>query len=269
VVVLTDTHCHLDFERYDDDREEVLERAFESGIERILIPGTDLSSSRAAIELAETHPQIFAAVGFHPNEATRWEGTSLAELKQLITHPKVVAVGEIGLDYYRDWAPVGLQKHIFLLQLSLAADSGLPVVIHNRQATVDLLAILTKWQAELLESASPLAARAGVLHSFSDDIEIAQQAMAIGFYIGITGPVTFPKADTLRRTAAWAPNDRLLVETDSPFLTPHPHRGKRNEPAYVRFVAEKISEIKSLSLEVVAEETSANADRLFNWRETA
>jgi TatD DNase family protein len=265
---LIDTHCHLDFDAFREDREEVLRRAFESGVERILNPGIDLKSSREAVHLADTNPQMYAAVGIHPNSAQGWDENTLNELRDLASHPKVVAIGEIGLDYYRGYTSHDLQQSIFRRQLDLAAELGLPVVIHNRQSTADLLGILADWLAALKESGSPLRDRPGVLHSFSESYAAAQEALAMNFYIGFTGPVTFGNAGELRETAARIALDRLLVETDAPFLTPHPKRGKRNEPAYVRFVAEKISDIQKLPFELVAATTSANADRLFNWRET-
>jgi TatD DNase family protein len=265
---LIDTHCHLDFDAFVADREEVLSRALESGVERILNPGIDLKSSREAVHLADTYPQVFAAVGIHPNSAQNWDENTLDELRDLASHPKVVAIGEIGLDYYRDYTPHDLQQSVFRRQLGLAAELDLPVVIHNRQSTTDLLRILADWCAALGEPRSSLRKRPGVLHSFSEAYTAAQEALALNFFIGFTGPVTFSNAGELRETAAEVPLDRLLVETDAPFLTPHPKRGKRNEPAYVRFVAEKISEIKKLPFELVAATTSANADRLFNWRET-
>lgn len=269
MVELIDSHCHLDFELFDNDRKEVLERAFEAGVTRILNPGIDLPSSRAAVKLAESHPAVFAAVGVHPNEAKTWSPNSFDELRELMSHPKVVAVGEIGLDYYRDYAPRELQQQVLGLQLSLAAERGLPVIIHNRLAGVDLLASLSRWIASLSELHPSLARSPGVLHSFSEGLEIAQKAIALNFFIGITGPVTFRNAPELRQTISQLPVDNLLIETDAPFLTPHPHRGERNEPAYVRFVADKISEIYNLPVQVVGSVTSANADRLFNWRETA
>jgi TatD DNase family protein len=266
---LTDTHCHLDFQLFDEDREEVLARAVKAGINFILNPGIDLASSRAAVVLAEAYPQVYAAVGVHPNDSLTWDTGTLDELRELISHPKVVAVGEIGLDYYRDRAPRDLQQRVFRQQLTLAGESGLPVVIHNRSATSDILGMLSEWHAELQKAGSPLAERPGVLHSFAEDSEAARLALDLKFCIGITGPVTFRNAPKLRQTVASLPLDRVLIETDSPFLTPHPHRGERNEPAYVRFVAEKIAELHEQSPEAVAVVTGANADRLFRWRENS
>jgi TatD DNase family protein len=191
----------------------------------------------------------------------------------MAAHPKVVAVGEIGLDYYRDRAPRALQQEVFGLQLELAVELDLPVVIHTRDAgeqdraaTRDILAMLSEWIQGLKAQGSPLVDRPGVLHSYSSGAGFASQVFELGFMIGITGPVTFRKADELRQVVAEAPLERLLVETDAPFLTPHPYRGKRNEPAHVRYVVQKIAEIHNLPFEKVAQITSAGAERLFHWQ---
>lgn len=260
-----DTHCHLDFNAFDKDRSQVLERAWESGLERILIPGINLASSQLALRLAEKNEQVFVAVGVHPNDALSWKDDTLAQLKQLTDHPKVVAIGEIGLDYYRDRAPKELQADIFCEQLSLASQVNLPVVIHNRDASADVMDILSKWQKGLELGNEPLAKRPGVLHSFSDTLEVAERGMAHNFYLGITGPVTFKNAENLRRTVSAIPLNNLLIETDAPFLTPHPFRGKRNEPAYVRFIADRIAQVLELSVKSVATKTTSNAINLFNW----
>lgn len=263
--MLADTHCHLDFDTFEQDRDQVLARSNEAGVERILNPGIDLVSSRAAMELAESRSQVYAAVGVHPNEANSWDEKSLAHLRVLAESPSIVAVGEVGLDYYRDRAPRELQKRVFQEQLTLATQLLLPVVIHNRQATADLLDILAAWHAGLVAAGSPLADRPGVLHSYSDDLESARRAIELSFYIGITGPVTFKNTPDLQRVVAQVPLDRLLIETDAPFLAPHPYRGKRNEPAYVRLVADKIAELHDENFKTVAQTTSLNAKRLFNW----
>ena len=266
---LTDTHCHLDFEAFDSDREEVLERARQTGLVRILNPGIDLQSSNTALLLAENHPEVFVAVGVHPNSATTFDDHTLQQLTELAAHPKVVAIGEIGLDYYRDRAPQDVQRRIFRMQLELASELSLPVIIHNRQAMDDVLKILSEWQAQLSSASSPLAEAPGVLHSYSDDVENGLKAIALNFYVGITGPVTFQNASALQGVVTALPLDHLLIETDAPFLTPHPRRGKRNEPALVRQVAEKIAELHSSKLVDVAATTTKNADRLFKWRVTA
>jgi TatD DNase family protein len=262
---LTDTHCHLNFEGFDADREAVIERAVKAGLERILIPAIDLETSRAAVALAEKYDLIYAAVGVQPNSGKSWEASTLKELQALAEHPKVVAIGEIGLDYYWDETPRYVQEQIFHYQLELAADLELPVIIHNREATGDVLRMLVRWQTALVEHRSSIAERPGVLHSFSGNAGDAQKAYEANFYTGITGPVTFKKALELQEVVQKAPLDRLLIETDAPYLTPHPFRGQRNEPGYVRYVAEKIGELKQLSLEEVAQATAVNAARLFEW----
>jgi TatD DNase family protein len=263
---LTDTHCHLDFQRFDEDREQVIERARNAGVTRILNPGIDLESSQASIKLAEEYSEIFVAVGVHPHSASSFDQSTLPRLRELASHPKVVAIGEIGLDYYRDHAPKELQRRIFRLQLELAADLGLPVVVHNRQATQEVLEGLTEWQAQLVKAGSAVAKQPGVLHSYSDNANNGRKAIESNFYIGITGPVTFRNAPELQKVVASLPVEHLLIETDAPFLAPHPNRGQRNEPALVRWVAEKVAELHDRPLSEVARVTSKNADRLFNWR---
>jgi TatD DNase family protein len=262
---LTDTHCHLDFELFDDDRAEVIDRALEAGLVRMLNPGIDLQSSRKAVLLAETYSHIFAAVGVHPNEGLGWDAKALDELEALAVHPKVVAIGEIGLDYYREQAPHDLQIKIFRDQLDLAARSGKPVIIHNRNATTDTLKIISAWYQELRAAESPLADCPGVLHSFGGDRTTALSAFESNFLIGINGPITFKNAPDLRETVAGLELGHLLIETDAPFLTPHPYRGKRNEPAMVSFIASKLAEIFSQPDTSVASATTDNAIRIFHW----
>ena len=263
--MLTDTHCHLDLDRFDGDREAVIQRAQDAEVERILVPGLDLESSVAAIKLAERCELVFAAVGVHPNDAGAWEENTLEEIRSLAGHQKVVAIGEIGLDYYWDRHPRDLQQSIFRRQLGIAGELGLPVVVHNRESDDDVVEMLLAWQAELARAGNPLAGRPGVLHSFSAGLAHAHRAIAANFHIGITGPITFKNAPELRALVKELPLVQLLVETDSPFLSPHPFRGQRNEPARVRLVAEAIAEVKNLDLEEVVRQTGLNADRLFGW----
>lgn len=271
--MLVDTHCHLNFESFDTDRAAVLEKAAQAGVERVLNPGIDLETSRAAVDLAQAYPEVYAAVGVHPNDAGTWSEGTLDELRGLASHPKVVAIGEIGLDYYWKRTEPALQHRVFQGQLDLAAELGLPVVIHVRnedpddhRAMNDALDILRDWQLSLSTRSPELAFRPGVLHSFSGGLEDAQRAIACGFCVGITGPVTFKKADILRQVATELPVECLLIETDAPFLTPHPHRGERNEPAYVRFVAEKIAALRGLELDRFARITTQSAERVFRWQ---
>jgi TatD DNase family protein len=264
---LTDTHCHLYFDNYDKDRPAVLARAWEAGVERILVPGIDLATSQAAIELADEYAHVYAAVGVHPNSATSWDSTTLEALEMMAAHPKVVAIGEIGLDYYRNRAPHPLQKRILREQVSLAGRVDLPVVIHTRNSSPDqqacfqdILTIIKHQRTELCDTYP------GVFHSFLESEAEAQLALEQGFFIGITGPVTFKNAHELRQIVASTPMDKLLIETDGPFLTPHPYRGKRNQPANVYYVAEKIGQLIGQSPKAVAEATTLNARQLFRWR---
>ncbi len=290
--MLTDTHCHLDFNKFDEDRELVIQRAAEAGVTRIVIPSLDYASSRAAIRLAQSHPGIFAAVGFHPTDLDKWTDNSIEQLSSFFSeqddpsqaHPghqrppaphKIVAIGEIGLDYYWVKEPEkrAFQKVALQAQLQLAQQVNKPVIIHMReegdawhgQASVDLLEILGAWQTELARTRHPLAEKPGVLHSFNGTLETAQKAITHNFYIGVTGPVTYKNAEEKRQIVGQIPLERLLIETDAPFLTPVPHRGKRNEPAFVAHIADKIAEIHQTTRAQVAEITSRNAMRLFGW----
>jgi TatD DNase family protein len=267
-VTLIDTHAHLDFPQFDADRPQVIERAVTTGVTTIVDVGADLASSRRAVDLAERVDLVYAAVGVHPHDAKSLDGTTLAALRDLAQRPKVVAVGEIGLDYYRNLSPHEAQRRAFQAQLAWAARLGKPVIIHDRDAHDELLEILADWAAGL--GNSPLAgsgngadARLGVLHTFSGDRAMAERAIDLGFYISISGPVTYKNARRLPGVVAALPLDRLLVETDCPFLAPHPHRGERNEPAYVRLVAERVAALRGMALDDLASATTANARRLF------
>lgn len=272
---LTDTHCHLDFKKFDSDRDAVLERAKEAGLVRILIPGLDHKSSMDAVRLAETDPMIHAAVGFHPTDLEKFSEGSFEDLGRLADHPKVVAVGEIGLDYYwvKDPQERKFQRAALRRQLAFAESIGKPVIIHMRdeddawsgQASVDLLEILTEWQDHLIKIKLPLAQDPGVLHSFNGDLHTARKALELNFYIGVTGPLTYKNADKKRDILRQIPLGKLLIETDAPFLTPVPHRGRRNEPAFVCHIADKIGEIQSISPAKAAAITTRNAARLFAW----
>lgn len=260
---LIDTHIHLDFNAYDDDREAVLQRAQQQDVQWFLNPGTDIGTSQAAIRLAEKYESVFAGVAIHPNSTASWSPEILATIEHLAPHPKVVAIGEIGLDYYWDKSPKSVQQKAFEDQLALAARLEMPIIIHNREASEDVIAILRQWVPSI---PARLKDRPGVFHSFSAPSEIADAALELGFYLGFTGPVTYKKADDLRAIAARVPLDRMLIETDGPFLTPHPHRGQRNEPAYVHLVAERLAALRNVELEEFADQTTANAVRLFDLK---
>lgn len=254
--MLVDTHCHLDFESFDGERGEVLARAAAAGVQRVVVPALDLENCQAVLALAERFAPVYGAVGVHPNSSAQWDDTWVERLRDFAAHEKVVAIGEIGLDYYWDKSPQSVQQHAFSQQLALAAELDLPVIVHNREASADVLDVL---------GSSPLREkeRPGVLHSFSATWDVAQEALDMGYFLGFTGPVTFKKADELRAVVARMPIDRLLVETDAPFLTPHPHRGKRNEPAYVLHVAQKVAEIRGVAPKVIEAMTTENAACLF------
>jgi TatD DNase family protein len=269
---LTDTHCHLDYDKFDPDRAEVIQRARDSGLIRILVPGLHNRSSKEAVQLAESNPSVFAAVGFHPTDLGEFSESTFQEVKELAKHPKVVAIGEIGIDYY--WVKESdkrtFQREALKQQLAFAKEVNKPIIIHMREendawfgdASADLLEILGKWQGSL---SGPLAQRPGVLHSFNGNLETAQKAMGLNFYIGITGPVTYKNAEEKRKIIRQIPLDNILIETDSPFLSPVPFRGKRNEPAFVHHIADKIAEIHSKSPAEIAAVTTLNAARLFAW----
>ena len=261
---MIDTHVHLQSDTYQDDLDAVLTRAAAAGVRACVVPGTYIESSRAAIDLAERYAgapcAVYAAVGVHPTNADQVTGTALETLADLARHPRVVAIGEIGLDYYwprqpnRDWpcAEPPQQKEALRRQLALAAKRGLPVSIHDRDAHRDTLAILHDWVAED-------ETRTGTLHAYAGGQNLLDEALALGFYLGMDGPVTFSKARNLHAVARAIPLDRLLLETDGPYLTPVPHRGQRNEPAYLTHIAGRIAALRETTLEAITEATTRNA----------
>lgn len=267
MTMLIDSHCHLDLAEFDEDRDAVMARAQEAGVATIVTIGIDPEHSRAAIALADRYPQVYATVGIHPTHCNGFEPELLAELRELAGQPKVVAIGEIGLDFYWDRTPIDVQKTAFRAQLDLAAELGLPVVIHDRDAHDALRAEIGAWVRARLPG-TPLAARpfAGVLHSFSGDQAMAEEAYDWGFVLGISGPVTFKNARSLHTLVQRLRPDRLVIETDAPYLTPHPHRGKRNEPAHVALVAAKLAELWDMPYAAVAAATTATARTLFGIR---
>lgn len=260
---LVDSHAHLDLAQFDGDRQEVLRRAAGAGVVCLVDVGADLASSRRAVALAQVEPRIWAAVGIHPHDAASVTLETLAELRAWAGEPRVVAIGEIGLDYYRDLSPRSQQRDAFAAQLALAQELGLPVIIHDRDAHEETLAILREAACQ----AAP--AWGGVMHCFSGDLQFAHQVLDLGLYIGIAGPVTYPSAKKLVEVARSVPLERLLIETDCPYLAPQAHRGQRNEPGYVRFVAERLAELRDLPLEEVARVTSDNACALFSLKPEA
>ncbi|NPA26234.1 MAG: TatD family hydrolase [Chloroflexi bacterium] len=264
--MLIDTHTHLHFDAFDADRPQVVRRAQEAGVIAWIDPAVDLDGARRALTWAHRYPDAyFVAVGVHPNSAhTAWHGeATLRALRTLANDPAVVAIGEIGLDYYREATPPPLQRQALQAQLDLAAELGLPVILHQRESIADLLAILADWVADLRAHGHPLAEAPGVLHSFSAGPSEALRGVELGFFIGLTGPLTFKNGHRMRAVARAVPLNHLLVETDAPFMAPHPYRGRRNEPAYVRWIAQRLAQERGLPFETVAAQTTANAQRLF------
>jgi TatD DNase family protein len=253
--MLFDTHVHLNAEQYNDDLEEVIERARATGVEHMVVVGFDRPTIKKAIELAETYDFLYASVGWHPVDAIDMTDEELAWLEQLAAHPKVVALGEMGLDYYWDKSPRDVQKEVFRKQIQLARKVKLPIIIHNREATADILAILKEENAQEV---------GGIMHCFSGSPETALECIKMNFYISLGGPVTFKNAKQPKKVAEAVPLDRLLIETDCPYLAPHPYRGKRNEPSYVKLVAEQIAEIKGISYEEICRITTENAKKIFD-----
>jgi len=249
-----DSHAHLEMKEFDRDREEVILRAAAAGIDYVITVGTTLRECRKAVEIARTHPAVYAAVGIHPHDARGIDSRTYETLKKLAREEAVVAYGEIGLDFFRNLSPPEMQIRCFEEQLAVATDLGLPVIIHDRDAHEQTVKILKAWQGNT----------GGVIHCFSGDVAMAMTCLEMGFYISIAGPVTYAKAGRLGEVVRQVPLERLLVETDAPYLTPQPHRGRRNEPAYVALTAQKVAELKGLALAEVGQATARNAMTLFN-----
>lgn len=252
--MLVDTHAHLDMKEYDPDREAVVLRAREAGVSRIVSISTDAASARETVRLAGKFEGVFASVGVHPHDAGKIRPGDLEDILTLAAHQKVVAWGEIGLDYHYDHSPRDVQREMFRQQAGLARKAGLPLIIHTREADADTLAVLRE------EKAGELG---GVFHCFSGDENLARASLDMGFHISFSGIITFKKADVLRDVARLVPPDRLLVETDAPFLAPVPFRGKRNEPMHVSIVAARLAEVRGLPPEEIARITTENAAKLF------
>ncbi len=251
--VLIDTHAHLQLSHFDADREAVIQRASEAGVKKIIAVSTDVTSSRQSLQLAEKFPEVYAAVGIHPTDCGKAADEDFAVIAELARHPKAVAIGEIGMDFY--WKPFSAeqQRQAFLRQLHLAKELDKPVIIHNREAGQAILQTL---------HIAGINQISGVFHCFSENAEYAQRVLALGCHISFTGNLTYKKS-ALPEVAAQTPLERLLLETDAPFMAPAPHRGKRNEPAYTVYIAEKLAEIKKISIEEMARQTTENALQLF------
>ncbi len=254
MIELFDSHSHVDSDRFDGDREEVLLRMAEAGVTRCAVIGSDMPSSENCVRFAAEHPGFYAAVGIHPHEAKDFRPEDIPALEAMTRRERVVAIGEIGLDFYYDLSPRDVQRDVCLAQMELASRLHLPVVYHVRDAHQEML--------DLFKANKGLIS-GGVIHCFSGSWEIAKEYLKLGFYISFAGPVTFKKAPKLQEAALNVPLDRLLVETDSPYLAPEPVRGRRNEPTHVRHVAQKIADLRGMSLEDLARITTENAMRMY------
>lgn len=251
---LVDSHAHVQMRQFNNDREQVIAAAFAAGVTQMVVPGVDVPTSKLAIELAERYPgHIFAAVGTHPHDATTLTDEALAAQRELARSAHVVAIGEIGLDYYRNLSPRDVQRDAITRQFALARELDLPIILHNRDSHADMIALL-RAEAQGLR---------GVFHCFIGDQAMARDALDLGFYISFAGPVTYPKNTELAEVAAWAPLDRILIETDCPYLTPTPFRGQRNEPRFVAQTAQRIAELRGMTTDALAEATARNAAMLF------
>jgi TatD DNase family protein len=253
--MLFDTHVHLNAEQFNEDLEEVLERAKNQGVSHMVVVGFDRPTITKAIELAENYHFLYASVGWHPVDAIDMTDEDLNWIEELAAHPKVVAIGEMGLDYHWDKSPKDIQKEVFRKQIQLAKRVKLPIIIHNREATQDIVDILKE------ENAAEVG---GIMHCYSGSLEVANECIAMNFYISFGGPVTFKNAKKPKEVAKELSLGNLLIETDCPYLAPHPYRGKRNEPSYVSLVAQEIAELKGISYEEVVQQTYDNARQIFN-----
>lgn len=251
---MIDTHAHLDFEDFDSDRDDVVTRAHDAGIHTIINIATDFESCERVLALSDRYPNMYAVLGVHPHDAKAWQGEKSAQrLKQLASHKKVVAIGEIGLDYFRDHSPRDLQKKAFIEQIAVARELKLPIVIHNRDAFGDIFDVVLREDAYMV---------GGVFHCFSGTVIEAEMTIELGFHVSVNGILTYKNA-TMAEVGRGVRLDRILLETDCPFLAPHPHRGKRNEPAYVSLVADRLAELRGISKSEISRQTDANAAQLF------
>lgn len=264
--MLSDTHCHLNLEEFDQDLDQVINNALDSGVKKILVPGIDLTSSKKAVALANKYPSlIYAAVGIHPNYSTDNDESFVPDLEKLLSEESVVAIGEIGLDYYRNYSRKSTQKHTFALMLSLAKKHQKPICIHQRNSEDEIIRILDKWYDELSKHFSPLAYSPGVFHSFGGSEKIHMWASEREFYFGIGGYITYDKASLLREKLQHLNTCKMILETDSPYLSPVPLRGNRNEPANLKYIAHQIAVILVQDSQEISEITTRNAAGLFRW----
>jgi TatD DNase family protein len=262
--LLVDTHCHLNLDQFSPDLDEVIARASDAGVEKMIVPGVDLVTSEKAISLSGKYPQVFAAVGIHPNYASQVVISDLKALESLVKESKVVSIGEIGLDKYRDFSSLPQQIEILEFQLLLSARMGLPVIIHSRSAVIELIQILHKWVADFDLQKSRIAGRLGVMHGFEGSLVEAQELVELGFCIGVGGAVTFKPPRVDERILSTLPMQKFMLETDAPYLAPLSHKGKRNEPAFLRETAQNISEKIGKSFEELCKITSQTSSQIFS-----
>jgi TatD DNase family protein len=260
-----DTHCHLYMNHFSDDLDQVLQDARNQDVGYILVPGIDIQTSKAAIALADKYDNVFAAVGVHPHDAKSVEPNWEDQIINLSAHPKVVAIGEIGLDFYRNYSPADIQYEIFQAQLELALRVNKPVIIHERDSAEKIWKILSQYVERFIHAFTD---EWGVFHSFGSTMEYANKAIENKLLLGVSGPITYKTAQDKCTIFSEVPLANILLETDAPYLTPHPYRGNRNSPEYIPIIAEKIAELKKCEITEVRDITSTNADRLFTWRST-
>jgi len=258
--MLVDSHCHLEDERFTGDVEGALQRMESAGVGRCILAGSDLPTSCRIAELAAAHPNVYGVVGLHPHEARFFNAETLPALEELLTRPRMLGIGEIGLDYYYDHSPREAQREVFARQLDFAFEQGVPAVFHVRDAHGDTLELFRARKSRM---------PAGVMHCYTGSVESAREYLTLGLYISFSGSVTFKNAHHLQDVARFVPADRLLVETDSPYLAPVPMRGQRNEPAYVRYVASTVADLRGVPLEELIRQTTANVERLYKRMEPA
>jgi len=251
---MIDTHCHINTDKFDEDRDEVIKRAFVSGVEKIIIPAIEPNDFDGIIELVNKYEQVYCGIGIHPHNVANVQDSDLETVKEYCKKDKVIAIGEIGIDYFYDFAPKEKQLEVFDKQIKIALENNLPIIVHNREADDDILQVIENNQNGNLK---------GVLHCFSSDINVLKKTLDLGFNVSFTGNITFKKVD-MDDILTYIPLDRFMIETDSPYMAPVPKRGKRNEPSYVRFVAEKIAEVKKMSFMEIVNQTNMNAKKLFN-----
>jgi len=260
---LVDTHCHLNLMQSASNLDQIIDNAIKNDIHRIMVPGIDLESSIEAIKIAEKYEIVYAAIGYHPNDVSKWNENSFSILAELAQHPKVKAIGEIGLDFYRQHSPKSVQFHVFKEQLKLSDKTGLPVILHSRNSINEIFGILIEWKQTIILTEPERYL--GIMHSFEGNLDQANFITKHRFLLGIGGPITYKNSYEKHEIAMKIPMDSILLETDSPFLSPLPHRGKTNEPANIKFIAKKIAHLTEKPLKWVSEVTSKNANKIFAW----